>query len=147
LILCDSSAWVALTLAPHANNAVAVAWFETVIEPQSVHFCRATQQSFLRLMTTAAVLAPYGLSPLTNQQAWSAFGAFLADDRIMFQAREPAGLETFWRRFAERETASPKLWMDAYLAAFAQAGGYWLVTTDTAFTQFGRLDLLLLGST
>ena len=44
-----------------------------------------------------------------------------------------------------RDTASPKLWMDAYLAAFALTGGYRMVTTDTAFRQFQGLDVLVLG--
>lgn len=35
--------------------------------------------------------------------------------------------------------------MDAYLAAFAMAGGYRMVTTDRAFRQFQGLDLVLLG--
>jgi hypothetical protein len=35
--------------------------------------------------------------------------------------------------------------MDAYLAAFACAGGFQLVTTDSGFRQFRGLDLLLLG--
>jgi predicted nucleic acid-binding protein len=46
---------------------------------------------------------------------------------------------------AVRGTASPKLWMDAYLAAFALAGRYAMVTTDAAFRQFRGLDLLILG--
>ena len=40
--------------------------------------------------------------------------------------------------------ASPKLWMDAYLAAFAIAAKQQLVTTDKAFRQFKDLDLLVL---
>ena len=32
-----------------------------------------------------------------------------------------------------------------YLAGFALAGGYRMVTTDTAFKQFPGLDLELLG--
>ena len=90
------------------------------------------------------MVAPYGLSPLTNDDAWAAFERFIGDDRIVFQAAEPDGLEHRWRDYALRPTASPKLWMDAYLAAFARAGGYTLVTTDTAFRQFPGLDLLLL---
>ena len=35
--------------------------------------------------------------------------------------------------------------MDAYLAAFALAGRYSMVTTDAAFRQFRGLDLLVLG--
>ena len=41
--------------------------------------------------------------------------------------------------------ASPKLWMDAYLAAFTVAGGYQLVTTDKGFKQFKGLDILVLS--
>jgi predicted nucleic acid-binding protein len=40
---------------------------------------------------------------------------------------------------------SPKLWMDAYLAAFALQSGHRLVTTDRDFRQFKGLDLFLLG--
>jgi predicted nucleic acid-binding protein len=97
------------------------------------------------LLTNTAVLSPYGNPPLSNRQSWAAYEALLADDRIVFRSEEPAGLEAQWRRLALRETASPKLWMDAYLAAFALAGGYRMVTTDTAFKQFGGLDLELLG--
>jgi predicted nucleic acid-binding protein len=37
--------------------------------------------------------------------------------------------------------------MDAYLAAFAMAGEYPLVTTDAAFKQFKDLDLIVLSKT
>jgi uncharacterized protein len=143
--LCDSNVWLALVLSRHVHHRTVRAWFETVPDPRTVLFCRATQQSFLRLLTNASVLSPYGNPPLTNRQAWETYQALLADDRIAFRAEEPAGLEAVWRRFAVRGTASPKLWMDAYLAAFALSGGCRLVTTDTAFGQFGGLDVELLG--
>jgi len=91
------------------------------------------------------VLRPYGNPPLSNRQAWRIFEGFLADDRIVLQAQEPAGLEPRWKQLAVRETASHKLWMDAYLAAFALSGGYRFVTTDAGFKQFGGLRLELLG--
>jgi predicted nucleic acid-binding protein len=97
-------------------------------------------------MTTAAVSASYGLPPLTNQQAWSTYEALLSDDRVVFHSREPSGLESIWRRYAERNTASSNLWMDAYLAAFARAGEYQFVTLDQGFKQFDGLDLVVLGS-
>jgi toxin-antitoxin system PIN domain toxin len=143
--LCDSSVWLALALSTHSHHAAAGEWFDAVPDPGSVVFCRATQQTFLRLLTNASVLSPYGNPPLTNRQAWEAYQALLADERITFRSDEPAGLETLWRRFAVRGTASPKLWMDAYLAAFALSGGYRMVTTDGAFKQFAGLDLELLG--
>jgi len=98
----------------------------------------------VRLLTSSAVLGAYGNKPLLNSEAWAAYEAFMADDRIGFHA-EPAGLQPVWKKLAARRTASPKLWMDAYLAAFASTGGYRLVTTDGAFKQFADLDLLVLG--
>lgn len=143
--LCDSNVWLALALSRHAHHAAAREWFEAVPDPASLLFCRATQQTFLRLLTNSSVLRPYGNPPLTNRQAWEAYQALLADDRVAFRSEEPAGLEALWRRFAARGTASPKIWMDAHLAAFALAGGYRMVTTDAAFRQFRGLDLELLG--
>jgi toxin-antitoxin system PIN domain toxin len=145
VVLCDSNVWLALALSKHALHTATREWLETVEEPASIFFCRATQQSFLRLLTNASVLGPYGNPPLTNRKAWSAYEAFLADDRIAFRADEPVGLESSWKDFAVRGTASPKLWMDAYLAAFALAGRYSMVTTDAAFRQFRGLDLQVLG--
>jgi uncharacterized protein len=106
-------------------------------------FCRSTQQSFLRLLTTNAIMARYRVPPLSNKTAWSIYDKLLADSRIGW-VEEPSGLEAYWRRFASRSQASSKLWMDAYLAAFAVTGKYKLVTTDKAFRQFKGLDLLML---
>ncbi len=142
--LCDLNVWVALALAPHSHHQAARAWLDTVGNRESVLFCRATQQGFLRLMTTASVLAPYGLQPLTNAVAWNAYEAFIADSRITFQA-EPGGVARLWRAFTFSGATSPKLWMDAYLAAFAIADGCRMVTIDEAFRQFEGLDLLVLG--
>lgn len=143
--LCDSNVWLALALSKHLHHTAAREWLDTVEEPASILFCRSTQQTFLRLLTNAAVLGPYGNPPLTNREAWSVYGGLLADDRITLQADEPAGMELLWREFAVRGTASPKLWMDAYLAAFAVASGSTMVTTDAGFRQFRGLDLLVLG--
>jgi len=91
------------------------------------------------------VLAPYGIPQLTNKAAWSAYEGFRGDERISW-VEEPRGLETHWTTLAGIAKASPKLWMDAYLAAFAITGGYQLVTMDKAFKQFKGLDLLVLSN-
>jgi uncharacterized protein len=142
--LCDVTIWLSLALSRHVHHAAARDWLSTVATPASILFCRATQQAFLRLLTTEAVLAPYGNPPLSNREARTVFDAFLGDDRIVLRVDEPAGVDARWKVLAERDTASPKLWMDAYLAAFAAAEGCRLVTTDTAFTRLDRLDLLVL---
>jgi toxin-antitoxin system PIN domain toxin len=142
--LCDSNVWLALVLSKHGHHTVAREWLGTIEAHASVLLCRATQQTFLRLLTNAAVLRAYGIPPLTNRQAWSAYEALLKDDRIAFRADEPPGLESLWKELAARGAVSPKLWMDAYLAAFALAGRYRMVTTDGAFRQFRGLDLLVI---
>ena len=60
---------------------------------------------------------------------------------------EPPGTVALWHRLAARDTASPKLWMDAYLAAFAVGGGLSLVSLDYDFKSFEKqgLDLILLN--
>lgn len=143
--LCDSNVWLALALSEHVHHLAVRGWFEAVDAPRSILFCRATQQSFLRLLTNPAVLAPYGNPPLTNAEAWAAYEALAGDDRVGLRADEPPGLVERWRTWAVRPTSSSKLWMDAYLAAFADAGGYRMVTTDRGFGQFQGLDTLLLG--
>ena len=140
--LADSNIWLALALSKHEFHAVARAWL-SARGPQEALFCRFTQQTFLRLLTTRAVLAPYRIPPLSNKAAWSVYDGLRADARILW-ANEPRGLEATWRKFTGGSKASPKLWMDAYLTAFAMAGGHQLVTTDKAFKQFKGLDLLVL---
>jgi len=144
MILADSNIWLAMALAKHTFHAVASAWLAGQQPPASVLFCRATQLSFLRLLTTRAVLAPFGIPPLSNKAAWATYQGFLADERVGWAA-EPPGLEAQWQQLAGHVKPSPKLWMDAYLAAFAIAGGFPLVTTDQAFQQFSALPCVVLA--
>ena len=95
-------------------------------------------------MTTAAVVAPYGLPPLTNQEAWAAYERFLGEKRVGWVA-EPQDLDRHWKKLTGGPKPSPKLWMDSYLAAFAMAGSYRLVTTDKAFKHFKGLDVVVLS--
>jgi toxin-antitoxin system PIN domain toxin len=141
--LADSNIWLALALSKHAFHAAARTWLAERASHEAL-FCRSTQQSLLRLLTTKAVLAPYRTPPLSNKAAWSVYERLRADERVSW-ADEPSTLEAHWKRFAEGSQASPKLWMDAYLAAFALAAGHQLVTTDKAFKQFKGLDLLVLA--
>ena len=138
--LPDTNLWLALSLSKHTHHVAARRWLDRETIPDSVWFCRSTQQSFVRLLTTAAVLEPYGIEPLGNQKAWSAYEALVADERICFRD-EPPGIEATWKKLAVRRDASPKLWMDAYLAAFAITCGSQLVTIDAAFRQFPGLDV------
>lgn len=142
--LNDSNVWLALTVSGHPHHVGATRWFDSVAERSSVVFCRATQLSFLRLLTTPAVHARFGDPPLTNAEAWSSYAELLGDDRVSFRQEEPDELERWWSAFARRPSASPNLWMDAYLAAFARAASLTFVTNDRAFRQFDGLDVVVL---
>ena len=87
----------------------------------------------------------YGVPALTHRGAWRLDEPILSDNRVALQANDPSRLESRWKSLALRNTASPKVWMDSYLAGFALASGFGIVTTDKAFVTFPGLDLTLLG--
>src|ERR1051325_935618 len=70
MTLADSNVWLALALSGHQHHTAAATWLEKEAAVGSLSFCRATQTSFLRLLTTKAVLNAYGNPPLTNEEAW-----------------------------------------------------------------------------
>ena len=79
---------------------------------------------------------------MTNRDALAALDALQALPQVHV-AEEPPGVFELWRRFADLGIASPKVWMDAYLAAFAVAGGLRLVTLDRGFQNFVPRGLAL----
>jgi predicted nucleic acid-binding protein len=83
---------------------------------------------------------------LTNRDALVALDALRALAQVC-EREEPPGTVPLWHRLADRDTASPKAWMDAYLAAFAICGALRLVTLDHDFKSFlpQGLDLDLLN--
>ncbi len=148
MILADTNFWLALSLSKHTFHAAARDWFAAQSARRSVLFCRSTQQSFLRLLTTEATTRPYGIPPMTNAGAWELYESLLADRRIAWAPEPAAGsIQSRWKSLAARGASSPKLWMDAYLAAFAMAGGHQFVTTDKAFGQYEGLGPIILAAT
>ena len=141
--LPDVNIWVALSLSDHTHHKASKLWLDENNIENSIFFCRATQQGLLRILTNPSILKIYGLDALTNSQSWDKFETSMTDYRITF-AEEPSSIEETWKSLALRKTASPKLWMDAYLAAFAINSGCQLVTSDKAFTQFKGLDFQLI---
>lgn len=103
-------------------------------------FCRWTQQGFLRLSTNPAALPELAIS---LKQAWLLYDAMIDDVRIAF-ADEPHLLETHWRAYTQRRSFSPKVWGDAYLAAFANAASLDLVTFDKGLRHYRGVNVILL---
>ena len=84
---------------------------------------------------------------MTNRDALVAPGALLALPQV-YEREEPPGTFALWRRLASRDTASPKVWMDADLAAFTIGGGLRMVSLDQDFKNFAPngLKLALIGA-
>lgn len=78
-----------------------------------------------------------------QRQCWELYDRWIDSGRASFM-EEPAGIETGLRLRTASEFASPKIWADAYLAAFAQAAGLTLVSFDRALA--GKVEgAVLLG--
>lgn len=148
--LFDSNVWVALTFQNHPFHETARGSLRDRTPDAPALFCRSTEQSFLRLASAPTLLARYGCDGcdgLTNHDALGFLEGFYQLPNVIF-AEEIAATRERWFALADRGTASPKLWMDAYLAAFAITGNWRLVTLDKDFLQFEShgLELDLLGS-
>ena len=77
------------------------------------------------------------------RQGWHLYDTILSDPRIRL-AGEPDNVEQQWRNYTDVDSLSPKLSSDAYVAAFARAANFRLVTFDQAFRQFGDVSCLIL---
>jgi uncharacterized protein len=145
--LFDTSVWLAAIFKQHQFHSIARPALQQATAKQPAVFCRATEQSVLRLMSTAGIAKSYGEPPLTNRAALQTLDALQALPQVSWQA-EPPGIFEKWRTLASIDSASPKVWMDAYLAAFAIQSGLRIVTIDKDFKSFEAqgLDLHLIGS-
>ena len=128
----DANVWLALLWSRHIHSEKARAWFERSCE-EKFFFCRITQITVLRLLTTATVM---GSDVKTMSEAWALWDKVCADDRIALLP-EPEAIESEFRRFSAFRSSSPKMWADAYLLAFASVAGLKLVTFDRGLRSLG----------
>jgi uncharacterized protein len=139
--LCDVNCLLAFCYDRHVHHPDALNWLDSQNE-LSVIICRNTQLGLLRLLTNASVMS----NDVCNlKQAWTIYDNLMGDERFDF-SMEPMDLEQHLRRYTCGEQVSPKLWQDAYLAAFARAAKFHLVTFDGGFQQYEGLRLTILGS-
>jgi uncharacterized protein len=139
MLLPDGNVWLALTFDSHIHHPAAKNWFDA-LSGQVCFFCRMTQQGFLRLATNPKV---FGVHALTLGQAWQEYDVLQSDIRVSY-AEEPANLETPWRNWTQKQSFSPHVWNDAYLAAFARSRNLQLVTFDKGFAQYTGVNCTFL---
>jgi len=138
--LCDVNFLLALCYEGHVHHPQALAWLDQQGDLE-VTICRNSQLGLLRLLSNPAVM---GIDVCTQDQAWAIYDAVASDGRFEFSL-EPQNLEIFLRKYSTSSQVSPKLWQDAYLAAFARAGNLRLVTFDQGYRRFNELQSVFLG--
>lgn len=137
--LLDANVWVALVATDHVHHERALRYWQEE-SAETVAFCRITALAFLRLVTNAHVMQH---AVLTSGEAWALWQEWLRLPEVSF-LNEPVGMDEQLGQFSRVMSIRPRLWTDAYLAAFAIAGGHRIVTFDEDFRKFVRLDLLRL---
>jgi toxin-antitoxin system PIN domain toxin len=133
--LFDTNVWLGLTFQSHPLHAAATAALAHATAALPAQLCRTTQQSVLRLTSDARLARHYGVAPISNHDALHRLEDIMALPNVGF-VEEPAGILPRWKTFADLPTASPKRWMDAYLAAFAVEAGLTFVSGDNDFKVF-----------
>lgn len=128
--LADVNVWFALAVEEHQHHAHARQWWEDTTGV--LGFVRVTQLGLLRLLTSSG---PMRGRPLTNQEAWAVWDQFLSDERVRVFPELPA-LDDQFRAFSSSPQPSPKVWVDAYLAASAAANDAVLVSFDQAMARY-----------
>ena len=104
-------------------------------------FCRITQISLLRLLTTQAVMGP---EVMTQPEAWQIYDRWLDDPRVAF-LDEPYGLEEAFRDYSDDEFQRLRSGPTRTCLRSLQCPGSRLVTFDQAFRGKTK-NLLLLNS-
>lgn len=135
--LPDLNVWFALLVPEHPYHAQARAYWEVAEEPA---LCRVTALGLVRLLTNPKAMDG---KPLALEEAWGYYRALRETSGVPL-LEEPPGLEATLGRWVV-VGFPPRLWTDAYLAAFAVAGGFRLVSFDGDFVRFPGLRLLRLG--
>jgi hypothetical protein len=131
--------WLALAHEIHPQHRVAMEWDESLDSDTILSFCRFTQLGLLRLLTNPSAM---GVDVLTQSKAWAVYDAFLQTARARL-IEEPRGIEPLFRQHTNRNEISTKQWADGYLAAFAIAAGFPLITFDRALARKMKGAVLL----
>jgi uncharacterized protein len=139
LIFPDINVWLALIYEKHMHSELVVEWFEGLESAAAFVFCRHTQLGLFRLLSTEAVMKQ---DCLNQEQCWQIYDPWI-ESGLAFVAQDPPELESAMRMHSSEGAVSPKIWADAYLAAFAEAGNLTLVTMDRALAAKVKGAVLL----
>lgn len=138
--LVDANVWLPILVERHEHHGRARSWWDSV-GPGEACWCRPIQQTILRLLCNRTIMEADVLMP---EHAWRTWDQLVMDERTAFLPLEPADLDSQWRRNFRGRGVSTGLWMDSFLAAWAESDELAFVTFDSGFRnyQLSRLELL-----
>lgn len=135
--LLDASVWLPLSAPDHVHHERALRyWYEEASE--KLAFCRVTALALLRHLTNRRIM---GTAALDGASAWQALRRWLQVPGVEL-VREPPGVDEWLDRWSRARDIVGGHWTDAYLAAFAAAGGYRLVAFDGDFGRYPGVPFL-----
>jgi len=145
VVLYDVNIWIALAFDKHPHHALATGAFNEADSLSPAAFCRTSQQAFLRLVTTPAIQECYGIREIANEKAWKVWEDLILLPQVGW-LDEPPGLQELWGHYGSNRSVAPKVWADAYLAAFAKAYDIEFLTLNDDFRKFEGLSVKLLSA-
>ena len=124
----DINVLIALVFDQHRHHEEAVRWYDALDPCTILAFCRHTQLGLFRLLSTDTVMGRYAMN---LRDCWQVYDEWIDTGHAVLLP-EPSMIEAELRRRTSQAMVAPKLWADAYLAAFAKAAELTLVTFDRA---------------
>ncbi len=134
----DVNVWFALLYADHVRRPSALAWVAVGGErADRVYPAHATGR-----VAPVHDRRSHEWSTPHDGRGVAAYDRLFEDDRVVLYP-EPIGVEAEFRQLSTSPTASPKVWADAYLVAFASGCQGQVVTFDQALENRGAHCLVL----
>ena len=137
--LVDVNVILALLADGHEHHELAMRWFDSVA-PAEIALCRIVQLSLIRLLGNRTIM---GSRSRSASDALRLIEELLRDQRVEFVG-EPPQIDSVFPVMLRYSVPTGKLVANAWLAAFAVASQFRLVSLDSGFQQFKGLDLQLL---
>ena len=139
----DTNVWVAASLDQHPHHQRAFTFISERKPKDPVWLSCMTAISWMRLITTNSVTQQFHSHILSNQQAITILNHWKNQPEISYMEKEPDGTFEKWKQLSSSPFPSPKIWMDAYIAAIAIEADLPLVTFDKGFQAYAEQGLQL----
>ena len=141
----DTNIWLAASMDQHPDHQRAFGFISKRTIKDPAWLSRMTAISWMRLITTNAVAQKFHSHIPSNQEAITIQNHWLKQPEIQFMDTEPEGTFELWQKLSSSPFPSPKIWMDAYIAAISIQAKLPLVTFDKGFQAYTSAGLQLVA--